>query len=178
MEFDHITYLEQISRESVLIKHSDNEKHFSVASGYAETEELLSNISKSGGVQIVAIDDISGAYVNDVSSNLYDNREYSFMILKPVPDTSDMHVRRNAIKDCKAILRKIIARMNHDSYQASKLAISADTIGLRNFSANTLKYFAVGPVSDNFHGLSVSFSLGAPDLSDYNPNDWSNEIQS
>jgi hypothetical protein len=175
--FDHISYLEKISRESIYINHSVDESHFSISSGYTQTEQLLASALRSSEIQIVAIDDISGSYDNNDNVNLYDTQSCSFMVLMHVSTIDDRDAINEARKTCILIARKIFARMRYEAYLASKLPPNHDSIGLRQLNQNSFRYFSVGPLADNYFGYDISFTFGNQEAVIYNPDEW-NSINS
>lgn len=172
MIFDLISYLEAIARASVYIAHTDNDPHFAIASGISEMEGLLSNLTASDKMQLIALSDQSGTFANTSDSNLYDAPYHQFIICKHIPEINDMVQHNIALKECKLLGRKIFAKMCKDQMTAADNPPTADTIGLRQLDQSSLRYFSVGPLADGYVGIQFSFVTGYQDCTVYDPEDW------
>lgn len=172
MAFNPLTYFENIARESVYIRHTDEDPHFSVASGLSEIEEFLQNLIRNDNIQLIIIDDIAGSFDNDDSVNLYDSSMHAFIICKHVDEIGDMRQRNLAMLEAKKIGRKIIGRIAKEQNDAAKLPPKYDTLGVRQINQNSFKYFTVGPLAGNFFGVQFSFTSGEPFNDHFDNEEW------
>lgn len=172
MEFNAITYFEKIARESVYLNHTENNKHFGVASGIAEVESLCTGVLSRTDHQLVYVDNPSGLFLNNDDVNLIDRPLHSYIVLKHLANTMDMAERSSALSECKSIGRKIFTRMRLDAREAMKRPSKEDTIGLRHLEHDSMRYNAVPPLGDGFIGIEFSFSLANADTEIYDPDEW------
>lgn len=172
MEFNPITYFEQIARESVYLMHTDKDKHFGVASGIIEAEDLCNNVLSITNHQLIIIDNPSGVFANNDDVNLVNIPVHSFLVLKHLENRSDMSERRTALGECFTLGRKIFTRMRRDSRNAMKSPSKQDTIGLRHLDQSSMRYYAVGALGDGFIGIEFSFSIANPETDVYDEDEW------
>jgi len=172
MYFNANQYFETVARESVYLKHTDSDKHFGIASGIMEAEDLCNSVLSRTDHQLIVIDNPSGRFLNNDSVCLLEQPTHAFLVLKHVAEPNNMALRSVANQECIAIGKKIFARMRRDMFEAAQRASKLDTIGLRHLDESSFRYFAVGLLADNFLGVEFSFSLVNNDNTVYDPDEW------
>ncbi len=172
MYFNANTYFETIARESVYLNHTDSDKHFGIASGILEAEDLCNGVLSRTDHQLIVIDNPEGRFLNNDSVCLIEQSTHAFIVLKHVSEPNVMSVRSVALQECLLIGKKIFARMRRDMFEAAKQASNLDTIGLRHLDESSFRYFSVGTLGDNFLGVEFSFLLVNNDNTTYDPDEW------
>jgi hypothetical protein len=158
MNYDHITYFEEIARDLLVISHSDTNKHFFTATTFSQLEGLITSLSVAQYPAIIAIDKKDGRFVDQLSSNLFDVQFYQVLILIPSLDLSSQK-RDLVMKTCFSIFRSIISKMTRDKIADSRLPVNQELTGLRNLDRNEIVYNSLGPIFDNLFGVEFSFTL-------------------
>lgn len=162
--FNFIDYMLDIAVRLKELQHTETDKHFSRVSSIVGLEEYLSNMSFNTGWQLVVVDTRSGRFDDgSYSDNLMDNQLYTFYLVKSI-DTNDFDAREDLIKDCEAIVRKILSKMFYDKRERLN--------GLLDLQRSSISYDTIGPIGNECHGLMVFFTvLDASDIS-YSATDW------
>lgn len=171
--FDYIAYMEKIARELKAIGHdpvNSKKRYFRVRS-IIDLDELQQNLTGDCSPCIVAEDNNQGRFNDSGSESISDEITYSFMILKRAK-LNDFAGENTVKKDCHKLFLKIAGRMRRDSredYRGTKPAT-----GLKYLVTGSFYHQTVGPVSDNFFGTMVTFSILIPTVNDlkYDSTDW------
>lgn len=118
------------------------------ASGIANIEEMLSQISQLKSTVLIVKDGKSG-FLKLQPSN-FDTNYNSLFILKHVP-INDSKARREAKAICLKIGKLLFLKMSNDYefLENDNLRIDFERIG----------YDEIGPLAQNFHGYSFSFTI-------------------
>jgi hypothetical protein len=162
-EFDFIGYFREVAERLTEIQHTEASPHFSRTSSIAELGEFLSSMRSSEGYQLIVIDNSSGRFIDRRSDNLLVQPYYSFYLLKQVT-REDYDEKEQTIKDCTAVIKKILSKMFRDKmYTAS---------GLTNLERDNITYNQAGPIGHNWYGLNVNFTLLDDPEIHYDEDDW------
>jgi hypothetical protein len=171
MTYNHIEYFKNLSEKLLLVSHSETNKHFFTASSFQQLEGLITSLSIAQYPAIIAVDKRDGRFNDQLSSNLIDVQFYQVMILMPSRNIDSSN--RNAVMNtCFSIFKSIVSKMTVDHIADSRIPISQELTGLRNFNRNDIVYNSMGPIFDNLFGIDFSFTLSVPYDTKYNSNEW------
>lgn len=106
-------YLEQLSREHALIRHSDAECHFS-----SLADEQATRLSTLMHFPCVGVDR-GGFLIKAVPGRTLSYSEYAVMFLQHVSDSGDTHAVLTALGDMYAVACDFLARMMRDRKSGS-----------------------------------------------------------
>lgn len=172
MAFEFVTYMKTIATKLKEIKHvdgDDEQKRFYRCTSLSEMEELLQNLTVVKFPALIVHDTLEGSLLDNDGSGFFDDQNYYFYVINNIA-ILDFDAKEKAVKDCKAIMRKIISKMRHDRNQDYRN--TATKTGLKFLDTKSFTYFSVGPIGDNCFGIYCSFSMLEPDSINYNENDW------
>lgn len=162
-EYNHLAYMESVATSLRDIQHSPTHKAFATASGMGLLQGVMEGITSLSVPFMVAIDDCSSRLHDNGADSISEVPFYQFCILKNAP-VSDSAAQREAIHACKAMAKKVVARMKRSSRNKEE--------GLRYLDMGSFLFEGVGPVAIGYYGCAVSFSLVQPAGIVYDENDW------
>lgn len=169
MQFNLVYYMLDVAIRLKDVGHTTDRPAFARIKGITALEEflMLNNIADTC---LLPIDNLTGRFNNDSgdSDNLLDRMFNHFYILKRV-NHGDYDDQQAKIEACKQILYKITAKMKLDRFEHLMNDGELAELILGSFTYDT-----IGPIGDNYHGLSVSFELinNLFDSLQYDANEW------
>lgn len=167
--FDFVRYMELIATKLKEIQHNPiRNTAFHRITNLASLEELLQNMNKIIGVQMIVEDVMEGNFVTN-GNTIIDNPNFRFYIIKHVK-TDNFDAKEEAKRECKLIAKKIMSRLLRDNYE--DLQVPVIPMGLKNLKRDSFQYFSVGPILDNFWGVEMSFSILEGADVKFVANDW------
>ena len=163
-KFNLTDYLLDVAERLIDLQHTDANNRFSRVSSVIGLEEYLSNMTFNTGWQLIAVDTRSGRFDDgSASDNLIDSQLYTFYLVKAI-ELHNFDARQQLIKDCEAIVKKILSKMFYDKREGLN--------GLLDLQRGSVSYDTIGPIGNNCHGLMVFFTvLDATNIA-YDANDW------
>ena len=170
---DYIAYMENIARKLKAIGHDpvNGKTRFFRVRSIVDLDELQQNLTGDCDPCIVAEDNHQGRFNDSGSESITDEITYSFMILKRAK-LNDFAAEQTVKKDCHRLFLKIAGRMRRDSRGDFRGDIPST--GMKHLVTGSFYHQSVGPVSDNFFGTLVTFSILIPTANDlkYDAQDW------
>jgi len=169
--FDFTSYARNIATNLKDIQHVEGDtkktRFYRVAS-LDKLDEVLQRITEFKNFNILVEDNEEGNMVHGNALN--DKQICSFFIVQKakINDAAD---RERVIKECKAVMLKILAKVYADHITDSGNDINHQ-IGLRNVDFNSWQYNTFGPVIDNYYGVHTAFFVLNPISVKLNPDDW------
>lgn len=163
-KFDFIPYMKDCATKLKDIAHTDDNPKFFRVSGLAGLEEYMQRFTEAQYPALLVQDNQDGS-IGDMnrSDNYLDNPYHVFYIVDR-PEYGNADSSEATKKRCKAIGKKILAKMRRDKRN------QANGLAFMNFS--NVPYQSIGPIGDQAVGVMFSFTV--PDQSDmvYNADDW------
>jgi hypothetical protein len=161
MTFSEIkTYIENLCRSSALVRHTDTEKHFF----RINIEDLTTNW-KAKGVKSPAVflEIPEGKLSGETNDNAFNQKFIALSFLKTVK-AQDADGEELAYEEMEVLGWKFMAKINKD-YEAKVI---------KHFRHNEVRYFKVGPISENMYGIRFELPMGAPatDFRNFKTEDW------
>lgn len=154
------TYIENLCRKSIHVRHTEAEKHFF----RINIEDLAANW-KAKGVHSPAVflEIPEGKLAGETDDNSFNDKFIALSFLKTVK-AQDLEGEERAYEEMEVIGWKFMAKINKDYKEHV----------IKHFRHNEVRYFKVGPISENMYGIRFELPLGAPakDFKNYNTEDW------
>lgn len=163
--FDFIAYMLDCATRLKAIAHSEENPRFFRVSGLSGLEEYMQQFNEAQYPALLVHDNTDGSMGDpNRSSNYLDNPYYVFYVVDR-PEYGNADQSEAAKKRCKAIGKKILAKMLRDKTRAMK--------GLDYLDFTNIPYQTIGPIGDQAVGVMFSFSVREDANIIYNADDWS-----
>jgi hypothetical protein len=164
MSFNFVTYMRTCAENLAEVRHSDFNQAFFRVSGIGQLDEMLGNLSKIKFPAILVHDNTEGTFADRNTSNNYlDTPYFVFYVVQHVKH-GDYNAAQEAKENCKAIGKKILARMLRDKRKSRH--------GLLFLDFRNIPYTAIGPIGDNCYGTMFSFTVSENATLTMNSGDW------
>ncbi|MFA6400882.1 MAG: hypothetical protein WCX31_04545 [Salinivirgaceae bacterium] len=163
IQFDFITYMEDVAIKLKDIGHNEFNKRFFRISGIAGLEELIGELPDAQYPALMVVENNEGRISDNLGDNFVDTPSYEFYIVTNY-EFADHGARAAAKKQCKTIGQKILAKMLHDSRQRLH--------GLDLMQFGNIPYFPVGPFGDRAISVYFRFDVNQSSGMVYNAADW------
>jgi hypothetical protein len=164
MSFDPVTYFEKVASNLKDIGHSDTTPRFFRTRTVASLDELLDQISSAQFPALMVHDTIDGALGDFYQSDSYmEEPQYVFYVLQQAEFGNQQSIG-DAIEQCRAIGRKILAQMIQHRYRGQH--------GLDFMDTGRIPFQTVGPLHDNVYGMMYMFYLSQEAAMQHDSEDW------
>ena len=160
--YKHFEYTEMLARELKAIAHTDDDRHYYRATEETALEELNANIRSMHGMVMIAIDGADSNFQFSGDS-LMAKPIYKIVIVQQTKssDTDTIFAAQQASKEA---IMQVIARIGYDAHRRQH---RCDLI-----EKNSFRISGVGPLADNFYGVTLAFSLAEGVNYKLNPEMW------
>lgn len=146
------------------IAHSENRKQYFSASTLNDMNEIEESVSQMNGTILIAMDSCNSSFLFPDSDSLLEVPEYSFVILTQTNKSENENAVEHSQLACKRLAKQIIARMLQDANRYKH--------GLQYIKGSSFKIEGIGPISDNFYGVELSFLFEKPENYTINSEMW------
>ncbi len=158
MNFTEIsTYFRVMAESHILIQHTEANKHF-----FADHEEAIDGLRDSLNCPAVILgppEFIPYEYHRD---NQQETNSITLLIVDKVTP-EDFAGKKTAMDRCKSIATDFVSRLIRDEHNQENIIA---------FEANNCSIDPVGPILDNFYGVSLNIEFNTIQSLEYEPDNW------
>lgn len=161
--YNHFEYGEMLATKLKAIRHSADRPRFYKSVETDTFADLEAKLSEAMGRILIAHDGLKSEFDWKNSDSLMESIPYEFIIIQQTEHGNTASVMA-AVTECKAVARSVISKMILDFEEYHNELTSLDV--------NSFQIEPVGPIRENFYGVSLMFSMSAGMDYRYVTEDW------
>lgn len=149
-EYNHFVYGQMLAEGLLAIGHSGDRCRYYTSVETDTLGEMNERLSEAMGTILIAHDAVQSSYSWKRSDNLMRVRQYEFMVLVQA-ELGDVGSVRGALARAEDVAGDIVRRMVRDAeeYRCGLEYLDMDGMGIE----------PIGPVRENFFGVSLTFGI-------------------